>query len=318
MANYKILSAADSVTETLQFDVIRTATGDVVKSGGVPVSPSVDMIGMPTGIGFKQTLEIVNGDTIDYIVRQTINKKNISLVLYWSGNNAYQKWQSFGSWLALYLDLTQYHIRLSYQVGNARRYVEVSPIDFDLIGRDLNDVSAKLTLQPITPFYEEGETSFQIITNSNTGKIYNYQYPYAYGGGAYSDSNVIKNDYLKDLPLKVILKGPMAAPFVAISTINEDDQVESQPYLRVSFEDGFSIDSNEEVVIDAFNIKIYKNHYTLDAYGNKVLEYSTDCLQSVNKLYNSFLFAKPGRSRVSCSLDSEASACTVAYVRYVI
>ena len=160
MANYKILSAADSVTETLQFDVIRTSTGDVVKSGGVPVSPSVDMIGMPTGIGFKQTLEIVNGDTIDYIVRQTINKKNISLVLYWFGNNAYQKWQSFGSWLALYLDLTQYHIRLSYQVGNARRYVEVSPIDFDLIGRDLNDVSAKLTLQPITPFYEEGETSF--------------------------------------------------------------------------------------------------------------------------------------------------------------
>lgn len=318
MANYKILSAADSVTETLLFDVIKTATGQQIKSGGNPVHPVIDMVGMPSGIGFKQTLEIVNGDTIDYIVRQTINKKNITLTLYWSGNNAYQKYQSFSSWLAMYLDLTQYHIRLSYQVGSARRYVEVAPIDLDLIGRDLNDVSARLTLQPITPFYEEGEASFQIVTDSNTGKIYNYQYPYVYGGGAYSDSNVIKNDYLKDLPLKVILKGPMEEPFVAISKIDEDGQVEDEPYLRISFAEGFSIEDNEEIVIDAFNIKIYKNHYTVDAYGNKVLDYSVDCLQSVNKLYDSFLYAKPGQSRISCSLDDETSACTISYVRYVV
>ena len=68
---------ADSVVDTIKFDVIKTDTDEVVKNNGTPVSPSFDFISMPTGIGFKQNLEIVEGDTIDYVVQQVIKKKEI-------------------------------------------------------------------------------------------------------------------------------------------------------------------------------------------------------------------------------------------------
>ena len=86
MKDYKIFAVADSVTDTLQFDVIETATGSQVKSGDVPVTPTIDMFQMPSGLGFKQQLDIVEGDTIDYVVTQTIKKKNIKLNLLWSGS----------------------------------------------------------------------------------------------------------------------------------------------------------------------------------------------------------------------------------------
>ena len=318
MKDHKIYTAVDSITDTLQFDVIYTSTGDTIKVNGVAIHPDVDMIEMPSGIGFKQTLDIVEGDTIDYVVNQKINKKNISMVLRFFGNLAYQKYQSFGSWLGKYLDLNTYHIRLSWQVGSLRRYIEVSPINLDLVGREGNCVSAKLTLQPITPQYEEYDNFFTIIHDTNEGKIYNYEYPYQYGGGAYSSNNVITNDYLKPLPLKVKLLGPMAHVYVSISKIKEDGSVENTPYLKVEFESGFELTANQEVVIDAFNNKVYLNTYSVDAGGNKTLVSTTDVFNSVKKTYDSFLFAKPGNSRISAELDLAGSSCIVNYVRYLV
>ena len=317
MKDYKIFAVADSVTDTLQFDVIETATGSQVKSGDVPVTPTIDMFQMPSGLGFKQQLDIVEGDTIDYVVTQTIKKKNIKLNLLWSGMDAYQKYQAFTSWLARYIDTTKYHIRLSYQIGTIRRYVEISPIDIELGGRQGRIVTATITLQPLTPFYEENEISFQIVREGNTGKIYNYEYPYVYGGGAYSSSNVISNGYLKKLPLKIILVGPMLTPSVSISKVKENGDVESTPYLQVSFMEGFQIDNNEEVVIDAFNNKVYLNTYTVTAGGVKELVSSVDVFNSVDKTKDSFLFAEPGDSKINVSLD-EGSSCIVSYVGYLL
>lgn len=317
MKDHKIYTAVDSITDTLKFDVINTSTGDTIKVNGVPISPEFDFCEMPSGLGFKQTLDIVEGDTIDYVVNQKINKKNISIVLRWFGTTAYQKYQSFGSWLGKYLDLTKYHIRLSYQVGSLRRYVEVSPINLELQGREGNVVSAKLTLQPLSPQYEEYEGFFQIVHDTNEGKIYNYAYPYVYGGGAYSSDNTISNQYLKRLPLKIKLVGPISHPEVAIYKINEDGSVALTPTLRVAFNDGFSIGSNQEVVIDAFNNKVYLNTYTVDAGGNKTLVSQVDAFNNINKVYDSFLFAEPGNNKITCTLG-EGASCIINYVRYLI
>ena len=206
--SYQILTSHDSLVKTILFDVVNTTTGAVVTKNGVTISPEYDFVLMPSGIGFKQELDLVEGDTIDYVVKQTVKKKEIKLTLAWKGSTAYARYQSFVSWLALYLDVAKYHIRFSYKVGTLRRYVEVSPVNLELMGRELTTVTAELTLKPLTPFYEEYEGTFMLVRDTNAGKIYNYEYPYVYGGGAYSDGNVITNNYLKPLPLKITLRGP--------------------------------------------------------------------------------------------------------------
>ena len=71
---------ADSIVDTIKFDFLDLNTDKVVQNNGVDVTPSFDFIGMPTGIGFKQNVDTVEGDTIDYVVNQIIKKKNIKLI----------------------------------------------------------------------------------------------------------------------------------------------------------------------------------------------------------------------------------------------
>lgn len=312
-------TVADSLTDTIQFDVVELEQYQQVQINGNPSKPQTELILMPSGLGFAQSLDLVVGEVIDYIINQTVTKKQIKLTLAWKGQTAYKKYQDFATWVAQYFDLTKYHIRFSYAIGGARRYVEVAVVNFELQGRDGRYVSAQLTLQPLTSFYEEYDGSFVIVTDSNTGKIYAYQYPYIYGGGAFSGDNSINNQYLKKIPLKIILEGPMGTPYVSISKINEDNEVEDVPYLTVQFQSGFSIDENEEVVIDAFNNRVYKNTYELNSAGQRVRLISTeDVFNYVDKTYDTFLFANPGKSRISASVATQGSKCRVSYMRYVL
>lgn len=304
---------ADSVVETILFDVIYTNTNAQVKKNNEPVRPSCDFLLMPSGLGFQQQLDIVAGDTIDYVVQQIIKKKDIKLSILWRGKNAYAKYRDFSVWVATYFDLTTYHIRFSYEIGGARRYVEVAATNLELSGREGNVVRADLTMKPLTPFYEETVTSF-IVNDTNTGKIYNYVYPFSYGGGAYSGSNLIKNEYIKSLPLRIVLKGPIAVPYVSISKINEDGEVDSTPYGRVQFATGISLTENDTITIDAFNNKIYLT--SINPSTNAIT--TTDLFNSVDKTYDAFLFAKSGSSRIAATLDDSDAECTVYFVRYVL
>ena len=316
MNNYIV---ADSLTDTIQFDVVDTFQFQQVQSNGNPVKPVTEMILMPLGIGFAQSLDLVTGEVIDYVINQTVTKKPIKLTLAWKGSTAYRKYQDFAAWVAQYFDLNKYHIRFSYLIGEVRRYVEVAVIDLELLGRDGRYVSAQLTMKPLTSFYEEYDGSFTIVTDSNTGKIYAYQYPYIYGGGAFSGNNSINNQYLKKIPLKIVLKGPMGTPYVSISRINEDNEVEENPYLTVQFQTGFSIAEDEEVVIDAFNNRVYKNTYELNSAGDRIrLISTTDVFNYVDKTYDTFLFAEPGKSRIAASVSTQGSECRVSYMRYVL
>lgn len=303
---------ADSIVPTFEFDVTSAETKEQVISGGAPSKPEMDFTLFPSGLGFKQEIDVVAGDTIDYVLKQTIKKKNIKITLMWKGSGAYYKYKTFLDWLARYNDLDKYRIRFSYELSQVRRFVDLSVIDLELKGRDDLVVSAELTAQPLSPFYEETVSSI-MVNDTNRGKIYNYVYPYYYGGGAYSSSNVIENGYLKPIPLKITLRGPMENPFVNISEVNEDGST-GDVYGRVQFNMGLSIEKNESIVIDAFNNRIYKETVSSST-GAKTVE---DLFNSVDKSYDSFLFAKSGKSKIAASLEDEASRCEVYYVRYTL
>lgn len=306
---------ADSIVDTIKFDFLDLNTDKVVQNNGVDVTPSFDFIGMPTGIGFKQNVDTVEGDTIDYVVNQIIKKKNIKLQVYWKGSNAYQKYQSFNKLISMYLDVNKYHVRFSYEVSSVRRYVEVSIVDLELQGRDGRYTSATITMQPLTLWYEENSISFTMVSSANSGKIYNYSYPYTYGGGSYSDNNIIKNEFIKKMPLKIVIHGPASSPImVSICEIDEDGNAGSE-YARVQFVSGFSINAKQTLTIDAFNNKIYLTTIN-DQTGVVSVD---DAFNSVDKSHDSFLFANPGQTKVSTNaLTTTQSSITCSYKRYVL
>ena len=45
---------------------------------------------------------------------------------------------------------------------------------------------------------------------------------------------------------------------------------------------------------------------------------TTDVFNYVDKTYDTFLFAEPGRSRVAASVATAGSECRVSYMRYVL
>lgn len=303
---------ADSIVPSFEFDVTSTDTKEQILVDGEPTKPEMDFSLFPSGLGFKQQVDVVEGDTIDYVLNQAIKKKNIKITLLWKGSGAYFKYKSFLNWLSQYNDLEKYRIRFSYVLAEVRRFVDLAVVDFELKGRDDLMVSAELTAQPLSPFYEEAISTI-MVNNTNRGKIYNYVYPYFYGGGAYSSSNVIENGYLKPIPLKVTLRGPMENPFVSISEVNADGTT-GDVYGKVQFNLGLSLAKNESIVIDAFNNRIYKETVNTST-GARTVE---DLFYSVDKSYDSFLFAKSGRSKIAASLEDETSQCEVYYVRYLL
>lgn len=306
----RVILATKSLVDTLLFDVIEMETRTQVTIGGAATRPEYDLVLFPSGLGFGQSVEVVTGETIDYVINQVVNKRTITLTLGWKGVNAYSRYQSFAAWVAQYFNLDDYHIRLSYDVGT-RRYVEVAVESVDLHEQELNYATASVKLKPLTPFYEPVDTVIMVATTSS-GKVYNYAYPYVYGGGAYSDGNTITNNYLKPTPLKIVLHGPMSAPFVQLTKITGGTQAET-PYAYVSLP-GVSLPSaTDTLTIDAYNNRIYTT--IVSASGAISV---TDVFNEVDKSHDAFLLAEPGESAVAASVGPDTGACEVSFVRYVL
>lgn len=320
MAHISPIAPVDIITPTIFFDVIKLETREVITSNGQPDSPSFDFIEFPTGLGFQQEVSVVEGDTIDYILKQSFKKKNITLTLSFNGENSNVKAKIFVDWISKYINLDNYRIRFSYSVNGVRRYVEVAAINYELQESDGRWVTAQLTLQPLTPWYEEGTTKITITESNSSGKIYPYSYPYSYGGGAYAgDNNVISNGYLKDMPIKIEFHGPYTAPFVGLRriTTKSDGSIEVEPsnYAEVRTVEGTNIAKNEVLVIDGLSNRIYKKTINEDT----GVTTTQDMFNAIDKNYNSFLFAENGQSRVVIAEGAAAGAYTqLSFTRYVL
>ena len=305
MQNYEYLNA-DNIIKSIKFDVIAVDTRQVIDD-----APSIGFKLFPSGLGFQQNVDVVEGDTIDYVLKQTLSKRTIKLTLLWKGENAYFQYKTFLTWLALYNDMNKYHFRFSYVLAGVRRKVELAVTNLDLKGRDGYRVSAELTMQPLSPFYEEEGITIE-ISQINLGKIYNYSYPYFYGGGAYTAENVINNLYLTSIPIKITLSGQIDNPMVNITEVDEDGKL-GEVYGQLKFND-LSLTSNDKLVVDAFSNKIYLETTNPDT-GAVTIK---DAYDKIDKNFDSFIYANPGKSRISASLDNEHSKCEAYYVQYVL
>ncbi len=303
----------DSITSTIQFDVLDAITREQILRNNEPTRPAYDLIQFPSGLGFQQTLDIVSGDTLDYVIKQTISKKTIKMTVCFQGENAYAKLYSFNAWFAKYANHDDYITRFSYVMNNIRRYADIIITNGEPKEREGHWVTESITLQPVSPFYEE-TTIETIVNDNNEGMIYSYTYPYKYGGGSYSGSNLIVNEFLKKIPLRVTIQGPTeSSPYATIKKIYEDGSV-GETYGTVQFTGLTGLKANEKVVIDAFTSQVYK----VTTNTNTGTTTKTDLFNNVDKSKESFLYAEPGNSRISASLDTETAVCTVYYLKYVM
>lgn len=304
---------ADSITSTIEFDVLDAITREQITQGNNPTRPSYDLIQFPSGLGFQQDVDIVSGDTLDYVISQTIAKKTLKMTVCFKGATAYAKLYSFNAWFAKYANHDDYVTRFSYVMNGIRRYADVIITNGEPKEREGNYVTESITLQPISPFYEE-TTIETIVTDNNEGMVYAYEYPYKYGGGSYSGNNIITNDFMKKIPLRVTIQGPtLRRPTVSIKKLDESGAV-GETYGTVQLLDSAgALKSNQKFVIDAFSSQIYIE--TTQESGTKTKK---DVFNLLDKTTDAFLYAEPGTSRISPELETDTATCTVYYLKYVM
>lgn len=275
---------------------------EVTKKDGsmTPIYKKIDNISSFSGYaGFTQDVNVQSTDAIDFVTKQTINKDAISLefVIRHDGNETpYTKMLNFEKWLMQYVDLNTYQMCLimGYQknlnvdnlsdpdngVYYGRRvlgYIDKSTISSLQKGAAL---TVSCSFQPLSLAYVGQHTASS--SSSSEGLRYNYEYNYTYGFSASSNAIQINNGYFKKIPIVVNITSPCEEPTISLS---QNGEVYSQVVLH-----NIVINSGEQLVIDAINLRIYKRF----ASGSTLSAYD-----AADKSYDVFLFARPGTSELN-------------------
>ena len=258
----------------------------------------------PSGFGFKQKVTVQETDTIDYVVKQVVQKKDIKLTVNFVSTEAYREAENFQNWLGRYLSLDTYKLVLRYSNGINDRLVDVYVQDYEIIAQEAGVVGVQLTIKPLSPNYLQGRTIINIVANQYN-KTYPYSYPYRYGGGSLS-GNKITNDFIASIPLCVTLRGRIVNPEV---TLTIDGEV--TPYATIRFT-GLTLAAGATLVIDGINQRII--YYASDSAEG------VDYFNEIDKDEDTFLMAKPGVTESSANLDSTEEShpnVEVSFVQYM-
>jgi len=257
----------------------------------------------PSGIGFKQKVTVQETDTVDYVVRQVVQKKDIKLTVNFVPPDGYEKAEVFQNWLGQYLSLETYKLVLEYSNGLNNRLVDVYIADYELIPQEAGVVGVQLTLKPLTPNYLRGRQTINIIA-SRFNKTYPYSYPYRYGGGSLS-GNEINNGFIAGIPLCITLHGRIVNPEVSLC------DSDGNAYMTIRFS-GLTLAAGSQLVIDGINQRIY--HIA----SNGTV---TDYFNEIDKDESTFLIARPGISQIQANLDSSEESnpyIEISYIQYVV
>lgn len=258
----------------------------------------------PSGFGFKQKVTVQETDTVDYVVKQVIQKKDIKLIVNFTYPDAYRKAEGFQNWLGSYLSLSTYKMVLQYSNGINERLVDVYVADYEIIAQEAGVVGVSLTIKPLSPNYLKGRTVIHITPNQYN-KTYPYSYPYRYGGGTLS-GNTITNDFIAPVPLCVVLHGKIVNPEVSLKLEGEDT-----PYATVRFT-GLTLSGGARLVIDGINQRI-------TYYASESAE-GVDYFNEIDKDADTFLMAKSGVSQIIANLDSSQEPIPnveISFVKYM-
>ncbi len=246
----------------------------------------------PSGIGgYEVAITVQSGDVLDYIVKQTVRKQDISLNLAFVGAGAVMAVEGFRQWCARYMDATRYRLTLKVTTYNGAdsqgipRYVDVAFKKLTPSQQQGNAVKAVLVLQAVTLHYSEEQTSIVMAVGISASK-YSYTYPYSYGNGGLDASAELSNPFIQYIPLVLTFHGHMSSPEASLIQ-------DGEPYATVRFA-GLDLPTGYSLTVDSVNGRIYLT----DPDGAE-----TDYYDEVDKTADSFLFAKPGASTLVPSID---------------
>lgn len=265
----------------------------------------LDKITQVSGIGFKQKVTVQETDTVDYVVKQVMEKKLIKLQVHFIEPESYAQAESFQTWLGTYVNLSKFKLTLQYTNGLHDRLVDIYVNDYELISLEAGVTSVQLSIKPLTPNYLKNR-KIVTISNSESNKKYPYKYPYKYGGGSFSD-NVIRNDFIASIPLSVIFRGKIVNPEMSLT------DADGNIYATIKFS-GITLQAGQKLVVDGINQRI-----TL--YDSEDAVTGVDYFNEINKTTDTFLMALPGSSSIIANLDETEPtnpSVEVSYVQYVI
>lgn len=260
----------------------------------------LDKVVSPSGLGFTQTLTVVETKTVDYIVDRAIKKKDVKMTVLFDEPMSYLKANNFRAW---YCSHIKDKVVLKYTDGAMDRYMDIAIKEFNVSEIDAGFNSVPMVLQPLSPFYilKLKRVLTAILTN---GKEYSYGYPYSYGGGQL-EGNSIENEFFEPTPLYLKVSGPVVNPTISLKAESGDI------YATVKF-NGVTLAVGQSIVIDAINTKIlYYSSEDADA---------VDYYNYIDKSLNTFLYAQPGKSTLAANLtqDNPNSSVKIVYVQYVL
>lgn len=256
-----------------------------------------------SGIGFKQKVTVQETDTVDYVIKQSMDKKPIKLQVHFWGADCYGQARSFLDWIAEYVDLTLNKMVLKYNEGTTDKWINVYVQEYELIGMEAGVASVQMTLKPLSPPYVSLTKSILMTSNKNA-KTYPYGYPYSYGGGSYGGNSIV-NTYIHPIPLCVTLYGRIVDPEVSLFDEN------NLCYATIRFR-GVTLQPGHKIIVDGINSKItYVN-----AEGEEM-----DYFNYIDKTADTFLFAKKGTTQIVPNLDSAEESSpyvSITYIQYTL
>jgi hypothetical protein len=260
----------------------------------------LDITTQPSGLGFTQKIDVIETKTIDYISSQQIKKADIKLIAHFYEPESYAKVNFMRAWYGKY---ARSKMVLYYHDGVKERWIDcvIKSIDVCEIETGINSVP--ITIQALSPFYEI-KTKIIIAIIAQIGKEYPYGYPYAYGGGVIENAE-INNTFYEEIPLRVRIKGKVVNPEISLK--DESETI----YTTVKIP-SFTVEEGEFIDIDAIHSRImfYEHEAAI----------GLDLYNDIDKSKDTFIWAKPGLSRIVANLDQNEpmASIQISYVQYIL
>ncbi len=233
------------------------------------------------GVGMKLNLSTIDGDIESVVTKVRLQKQPMKFKIHFI-NRSYEKYEVLLRWIERYSTADKL-LAIEYTDGVVTRYALGKVTDLVKTEKDqFGQLVSDCTFMPLTAFFTRRLNSIKIAVSSK-GKSYPLTYPYSYGA-SWVENNIIKNDFIEEVPVTVTIKGSISNPRVSLSD-------ENGAYNTVKFSN-IDLNDDEYIVINSDLRKIY--------YFNG--EEEVDFTAATDPAFDTFLTAKRGKSTLSVNL----------------
>lgn len=252
---------------------------------------NLNLISNPSDNGFQLSLSTIGTDIEDVVTKVVQSKQRITMTVS-QVNNAYDKANVLVDWIQKY-STADSNLFLEYNDTKITRYCGGKVTKLTKTEKnEFGELAQNLEFTMTTPYFQKKENNI-IITMSESGKQYDYNYPYNYGTYT-NENNLIENPYILEVPIIVTISGAITNP--TIDLLDEN----GNRYNRVKFgntDNPIIILENETLIINSAQKKIIK----IDLLGNEI-----DFRPEADPVWDTFLLAKRGTTTLSINTGDSA------------